>query len=190
MKLAEVELLKVLPPWIRDDAAVFAICMGLDPSMRELAAEAALLTVWDKIDILPEERIDELAFDMNMPWYEDTAPIATKRELLKNAGLIRSKLGTGFAVDLVITAYFGSGKSEDWFEYGGEPGYFRITTDNPAVADQDLTKFLRLLYRVKRNSAHLDKIIVNIYRKFYTKFPITSAHVTHTRVFLPQQSSA
>ena len=71
------------------------------------------------------------------------------------------RLGTKWAIENVIKAYFGdeSGISE-WFEYGGEPGRFRvhINISGQAVSEADLVEFRRLVSLVKRKSAHLDDI--------------------------------
>ena len=42
-------------------------------------------------------------------------------------------MGTRRAVERVVTAYFGSGQVQHWYEYGGRPHFFKILTNNPQV---------------------------------------------------------
>ncbi len=38
--------------------------------------------------------------------------------------------GTPYAVEQVIQTYFGDGEVSEWFEYGGQPGMFKVVTTN------------------------------------------------------------
>ena len=85
-----------------------------------------------------------------------------KRGLVKNSDRVYQHLGTKWAVENVINTYFGEGHVEEWFDYGGEPGRFRVLTPNPSVNNEKLAEFLNILAKVKRASAKLDEIVITL----------------------------
>lgn len=162
MKLNDLEFIRLLPQFMRDDAAVKGLAAGMDAIIPDLAASITKLTTWDHIDELSEADLDELAWELNIPWYDIGASLAIKREVIKSSDQIHKKLGTKWAVENVIRTYFGSGYMAEWWEYDGEPGHFQINSSNPSLNNERLNEFLRLLDKVKRASAKLDSIVISL----------------------------
>lgn len=162
MKLSDLELVKLLPQFMRDDAAVKGLAAGVEEVVKGLSASVAALSTWDHIDSLPESELDELAWELNIQWYDTGANIDVKRDLIKNSDKVFQRLGTKWAVENIIKSYFGEGHIEEWFEYSGEPGHFRVISTNPALNNERLAEFLNLLNKVKRASAKLDGIFITI----------------------------
>lgn len=115
---------------------------------------------WNQIDQLDEQTLDEMAWELNIQWYDSTAPIEAKRAVIRNSDLVYSKLGTSYAVQQIVTDYFGSGEVREWDEYGGRPFHFKILSDNPELVNNNLELFLKLLGVVKRRSSWLDAILI------------------------------
>lgn len=162
MEITEVEMKKLLPAWMRDDEANIGLSLGCDEIAKDFYGESRLLSKWNKIDELPEEILDELAYDLNIPWYVSTADIAAKRKIIKNSILVHSHLGTVDAVNMVIQDYFESGEVEEWFEYDGKPYFFRISSHNAALVMENYKLFIQLMNIVKRESAWLDHIAIKM----------------------------
>lgn len=162
MKLNELEFLKLLPQFMRNDDAVKGLAAGLDAIVPQLSESIKILSTWDQIDNLTEAELDDLAWELNILWYDTSADISAKRELIRNSDMVYKHLGTKWAVENVITTYFGEGYIEEWFEYGGEPGRFRVYSTNPSLSQERLTEFLNLLNKVKRASAKLDGIFITL----------------------------
>ena len=162
MTLSELEFIRLLPQFMRDDAAVKGLSFGLDIVIPQLAESVKHLTTWDHIDSLSEDELDELAWELNILWYETDADIAVKREVIKNSDKVYQHLGTKWAVENVVNSYFGNGHIKEWFEYGGEPGRFRVHSSNTSITGETLTSFLNLLYKVKRASAKLEAIYIDL----------------------------
>lgn len=162
MKLSTLEFIKLLPEFMRDDEAVKGLAAGLDAIIPGLDAAFRRLSTWDHIDELSEAELDELAWELNVPWYNKSANIATKRELIKNSDKVHKTLGTKAAVEMVIKDYFGDGKVVEWFEYGGDPGFFQVHSKNPSLNNERMGEFVALLEQVKRASAKLDIIVINL----------------------------
>lgn len=162
MKLSTLEFVRLLPRFMREDLAVQGLSMGIDQIVPDLDSSIKLLTTWDHIDELSEAELDDLAWELNILWYDKSAPIDTKRELVKDSDKVYKHLGTKWAVENVISAYFGEGYVQEWFEYNGDPGYFRIYSTNPSLTDEALTEFMNILNKVKRHSSKLEGIYITL----------------------------
>ena len=162
MKLSDMEFIKLLPAFMRNDGAIIGLSLATDEIVKILSNSAKKLTTWDKIDELSEAEIDLLADELNILWYNKTASINVKRELVKNSDKVYQKLGTKWAVENVINTYFGSGYISEWFEYAGEPGHFKVFSTNQQITNERMLQFLDILWKVKRGSAHLDGIFITL----------------------------
>lgn len=162
MKLSNLEFIKLLPQFMQDDAAVRGLAAGIDSIVPQLAADMEKLSTWDCIDTLSEAELDDLAWELNILWYDTGAPIDVKRNIVKDSDKVYKKLGTKWAVENVINTYFGDGYIEEWFQYGGDPGRFRVYSGNPTLNESKFTEFLNLLNKVKRASSQLDGVFITL----------------------------
>ena len=162
MKLTDVEFIKLLPQFMRSDKAVQGLAAGIDSIIPALAAQVEQLSTWDHIDTLSEKELDDLAWELNILWYDKGAAIDVKRNIVRDSDAVYKKLGTKWAVENVITTYFGEGYIEEWFQYGGDPGHFRVYSTNPSLNESKFTEFLNLLSKVKRASTKLDGVFISL----------------------------
>lgn len=162
MRLGDLVFIRLLPYWMRGDLANQGLAHGIEAVNKPLVDAMALLPMWDRLATLPEADLDEIAWELNLFWYDKMAPVETKRALVKDGLKVWGKLGTVWAVENVISAYFGEGYVKEWFDYGGQPGRFRVYSSNPDVTNERLNEFLRILNMVKRASAHLDGIYITL----------------------------
>lgn len=175
MKLNNLEFIRLLPQFMRDDPAVQGLAAALDKVIPRLADAASKLSTWDRIDDLSEAELDELAWELNILWYDTGASIEVKRDLVKNSDRVYQHLGTKWAVENVANSYFGDCTIMEWFEYGGEPGRFRVYTSNPSVVNEKLEDFLNVLNKVKRASSKLDGIFIML----TAEAPVSSGVALH-----------
>lgn len=162
MKLNDLEFIRLLPQFMRDDDAVKGLAAGIDAIVPDLAASISKLTTWDYIDELSAAELDDLAWELNIPWYDASASLSIKREVIKSSDQVYRRLGTKWAVEKIIKTYFGDGYVTEWFEYGGEPGHFQVNSSNPSINNDRLVEFINLLEKVKRASAKLDSIVISL----------------------------
>lgn len=180
MKLSDVDIMALLPAFMRSDNAVQGLANGVNALVRALAARIMLLRTWDQIDHMSEAELDELAWELDATWYSKDASIEAKREILKKSDLIHAKLGTKWAVEQVISAYFGDGIVQEWFEYGGEPYRFKVIISNASVTKEQAGLFLKALNAVKNMRSHLEQIVISL----SGEMPLYYAGVVHTGDFL------
>ena len=73
-----------------------------------------------------EEVLDALAVNWKIDWYDTGYDIEQKRRIVKTALNIRRTMGTAGAARTQADAIYPGTKLEEWFEYGGTHGKFRL----------------------------------------------------------------
>lgn len=181
MTTQNVDIAKLLPAFMRDDAAVKGLSVPLSDMVHEISATLDLLSTWDHLYNLPESELDELAWEINLLWYNKAASMDIKRSIVRNGFLTHSKLGTKWAVENVIATYFGVGIIREWWEYAGNPGHFKVLSTNPTITNERLDEFLLLLEKTKRMTAKLDGVFITLTNRLYLFFGFAYHDVTHER---------
>lgn len=178
--LKTVDLLELQTGYMKQDPTTQALCAALTPQLQQIANEVKLCLIYSRIDELAEPVLDELAWQMKIDWYDATTDVEVKRQLIKTAPAIKRCLGTPYAVEEVVKIYFGDGELQEWFDYGGVPGKFKVLTNNSAVTGELAQQFIRVLDAVKRKSSHLEEIIIALSGDMNLYY----AGVVHTGDFL------
>lgn len=97
--LDALALADLLPSSISADGKVAAAAQAIDPELRAVTAAAGTLPILSRIDELPEELIDLLAWQWHVDLYETTLTLREKRETVKRLLLMHRYKGTRRAVD-------------------------------------------------------------------------------------------
>lgn len=113
-------------------------------------------------DKMPEWRLDELAGDENIFWYDYHADIAVKREMVKNARKVYALLGTKVGSQRAIQDFAADARIEEWFEYAGIPSHFRIYSRLGEAAEYALA-MAKSVNDVKRLTSVLDGIFIDLH---------------------------
>lgn len=158
MRLENTDFIELLPAFMKNDEACIGLSEGVNKVSSRLAQRVKLLSTWNQIDKMSSAELDLLAEELHISWYDKTAAIEVKRNIIKQSDIVHAKLGTNWAAMRVITEYFGESKIIDWYEYGGEPGHFKIQTLNQSILNTKANAFMQILEKVKRKSAHLDTL--------------------------------
>ena len=158
MDLSNVNFIELLPAFMREDEANIGLSEGINKTTAQLYKRIKLLSTWDQIDNMEREELDLLAEELNISWYDKNATLDVKRSIIKTSDLVHAKLGTDWAVLMVLETYFGESEIVNWYDYGGEPGHFKIQTVNQSILNKKAAAFMKILQAVKRQSAYLDTI--------------------------------
>jgi P2-related tail formation protein len=159
-------------PWETILAQVFAQEM----QRYLLAIETHLILSW--IDRLPEEMLDILAMDMLLWQYRETDVMEQKREAVKSAWMFWSKAGTVFASRKIAEIFFGNAELEEWFNYGGEPNFFRVIVPDQSPTWDRILKFLEISEYFKRLSQELEGVRI-VFRNEVGPVYIGNARIEH-----------
>lgn len=120
--------------------------------------------IYTAIDTAAEPVLDALAVNWKIDWYDTGYSIEQKRRIVKTALTIRRTMGTVGAVKSQADAIYPGTTLEEWFDWGGEPGLFRlnvdVTTTGPGntIDIHGQAEIERRLTTAKRYSAHLESM--------------------------------
>jgi len=112
-------------------------------------------------DKMPSWRLDELARDENIFWYDFDAVLSAKCEMVKNARKTYAALGTKAGTEQAAKNHASDARIEEWFDYGGEAAHFRIYSEMPEAAES-AGAMVRSVNGVKRLSAVLDGVFIDL----------------------------
>lgn len=184
MDLANMDFVRLLPAFMQTDAANISLAGSVNTIVEELYSKIVLFSTWDKIDYLKSDELDMLAEELHISWYDKTAAIDVRRNIIKESDLVHAKLGTNWAAKQVISKYFGEGEIVDWYTYGGEPGHFKVQTLNQSILKEKYEQFISILDKVKRKSTQIDSIelILDGLLEVRTHLAFTSSELITTYV--------
>lgn len=156
MKVSELDFLRLLPAFMRDDEAAIALSKAMNKLISEPGSRIPSIRTWDEIDNMSEAELDELAWELDVDWYDSTGmSLEEKRETLKLAQQIKRKRGTKWAVERLISAYFGEGYVMEWYEMYGTPYTFVALTTNTHTDAHNFEKFVEAVKAAKNARSHL-----------------------------------
>lgn len=158
ISLYDSSLESVLPNFLKQNNEVKAFCYALDRQVKKLLTRAAVLTIWYDLQNVDESLLDYLAIELRTQYYATDLEITMKRQLIANTLIWYQKAGTIAAIDELISIVFGSGKTQEWYTYNGNPHHFKVQTSNPIVTEEDLQKFNEIIRNIKRRTATLDTV--------------------------------
>lgn len=183
MKLQNLKLSEFLPQYMQSDETAKAFEYAVQKQILKVIGEIANLKIYISIDTQPESVLDELGWQFNIPEYASSLPIDAKRNLIKTAIATHRRRGTVAAVRQVVTDIFGDARLEEWFEYGGEPYYFKVYASEVTTVEQAL--LFRSIASSQNVRSVLEAIIINLTFKNTLYLGITVQVADTVNVFTP-----
>jgi len=151
-------MLRVLPDVLANDETMRAFCKVLADEFVRITEETIHTIIYNRLDDLPEEMLDILAYDFKVDWWDGDYTLAEKQRTLKDSWRVHRMMGTKAAVETAISAIYPDTKVLEWFEYDGEPYHFKLEID-ASYEGTDTERHKRILDRVnfyKNLRSHLD----------------------------------
>ena len=153
-------LLRSLPPALANDDQMYALAESMAELLTVQLPDVEQSVIYTRIDELPSELLDILAYDFRVDWWDANYSVAEKRRTLKESWNVHRHLGTPAAVETAISAVYPNAVVSEWFEYGGQPYHFKICID-ATYEDVDPIRHQRVLDRVnyyKNARSHMDEV--------------------------------
>ncbi|TKI50664.1 phage tail protein I [Lysinibacillus tabacifolii] len=156
------DILKLLPYSLRQDPVLEAIAEAAEIQLKQTYQEAEVVSNLVNIDEMPGELLDLLAFEKHVDFYQANLPIDQKRNLVKSSISLHRKKGTPAAIQQVFNKLALDSKLKEWFQYGGEPYYFKIEVNikDKSVSQKTLNSLIMMINEYKNIRSHLEKIEV------------------------------
>jgi phage tail P2-like protein len=173
--LQDAKITDLLPRIVAEQVWVKALAEALSIVHQITMDYAKNSQIYTAIDTAPETVLDALAVNWKIDWYDTDYPIDKKRRMVKTALDVRRLMGTTYAARMQADAIYPGTKLEEWFDYNGEPGCFRLFVDitgtseeDPAVV-YDMAEMEHRLTAAKRWSTQLDNLSYVVLHKIVLK---------------------
>lgn len=123
-------------------------------------------SIYTRIGELDEGILDILAQDFNISWYDYDYQLGTKRRVIAAAFSVHRRLGTAGAMIKALSAIWPNSSIQEWFEYGGDPFYFRALIEASEHDSEQINADTILntinLYKNERSWLESDAIIIRV----------------------------
>ncbi len=158
--ITKENLLFAFPVGLRENPSIAALGDVTAEALAKRPAEIGLLSLYARIDELPEDLLDILAYDFKVDWWDRNYSIEEKRRTLKGSWYVHKHMGTKAAVETAISAIYPHTRVLEWFEYGGEPYHFRldINITNDSIDSDKQRRVLERLNFYKNLRSHNDGV--------------------------------
>ena len=171
IKLTEAEPIHSVPPIIAAQNWAKALSYAVAQMWRRLFVLADATRTYSEVDKIDRHDVlDAMAVDLLINMYDSSDPIERKRELIKYALQYWATAGTVQATEEILNKTMGEGRVTEWYEYGGNPGCFKVLITNNEITLDEINRFLRVVENVKRLSAWLDAIVINLVNDPMTEY--------------------
>lgn len=194
LELKDNTLQRILPSSISGDATVKDIVQAISGRLAQLGEQAELVLILPRLKKLPEEIVDELAWQYHVDFYDVAANITKKRELVRKAIARHRYKGTPAAVEEVCSAAFDSAEVLEWYDYGGEPYHFRVRMVQESIPDEAvMAEMVKAVNSAKNVRSWLDGLTfyyqpkgtvyvagaVCQHKKYFSRYKEVSGYVVH-----------
>lgn len=160
LELKDNAMQRILPSSISGDATVKEIVQAISGRLAQLGEQAELVLILPRLKKLPEEIVDELAWQYHVDFYDVAADITKKRELVRKAIARHRYKGTPAAVEEVCSAAFDTAEVVEWYEYGGEPYHFRVRMVQESIPDETaMAEMVKAVNSAKNTRSWLDSLV-------------------------------
>ncbi len=153
-----IDRTRTLPQILVKDPSTQGAATAIGQQMSKVASLIRINKIYPRIDELDEATLDILAHDLHVDWYDYTYDLEVKRAVIKNSVRIHMKLGTKYAVETATSDVYSGSTVEEWFEYGGDPYFFRMNidiTNGGITVAQQISLYEKIMF-YKNCRSHLD----------------------------------
>lgn len=186
-KLKDFDLKPILPSSISGDKGVKETADAVSEALNAVTDLIPMELVYSRMDSLPEEILDVLAWQFHVDDYDDTANIETKRRQIRTAIAIHRYKGTVFAVRQVVDSLAGGSKLKEWYEYGGKAYHFHVEGMPDEVRSGAAVDTLtRAINNAKNVRSWLDELIWHRELRMVKRFTMATGVYKEITITLPK----
>ena len=123
--MMDFDIKGLVPRFIWNDRNGHALCKAMEAGLNDFLDVCRLgLDTWGNVENMPEWRLDEMAWEYNIP-YDYTAETSVKRSWIAGVFQLSRMYGTSEGIRQYMGGYFDETTLEENWEYGGDPFHFR-----------------------------------------------------------------
>ena len=114
--IQDLSLLDIAPPSINHDETVKNLIHAIDPELLSVSNDVAEVFIISRIDTLPEQVLDLLAWQWHVDFYELANNIDAKREMVKGSIEWHRHKGTSYAIIKALEMLGVEAKFTAWYD--------------------------------------------------------------------------
>lgn len=157
--IKDVLLTDILPDIFLDAAKTKAFALAERSVRREIYEYALRTMIYHNLSQLDDKVLNQLAVEMKTQYYSSSLDHDTRVRLIANTIRWHVLAGTRTAVEELVGSVFQTDGVKEWFEYGGEPFFFKINSELDFSLEL-LSKFRDMTKRVKNTAITLEEIML------------------------------
>lgn len=168
----------LLPNNLLEDPDIKVATKAMDLSFAEINDLSAQLLIWTNLGKQSDEVLNYLLLQSRIAGDEGKYLAETRKEkinLIRNSSYIHMIKGTPYSIEYVLQLLNMNGKISEWFEYSGDPGYFKIDIQvtTRGLTEKNTQMLERLVNAYKRKSAWIE--VINFHLTSNVKEHLASA---------------
>ena len=114
-------ILRTLPDVLKNDESMAALAAAIAQVLSVRPSEIRNLMIYPRIEELPEDLLDILAYDFKVDWWDGDYTLPEKRKTLKGSWQVHRMLGTKAAVETAISLHHPAIASGIAFNFSASP---------------------------------------------------------------------
>ena len=158
----QLPILQQILPQSLQDKKILALSDALDIELNKLFTQAELVLHLPRLDQLPDNVLDQLAFQYHVDFYQTDFAPDLKRKMIRQSFFLHKIKGTPKAVEKFLSALMKNPTVEENWQYDGKPYFFKITTGGLFLDIDNEDDFLRLINHAKNLRSWLEAITFDL----------------------------
>ena len=158
MRIDTPKLSEILPQSLKSDEKIFAAAEYLDDELRKLSGAIKQVLHLPRLDELPSDVLDHLAWQYHVDNYSADFSEEIKRKMIRESIYLHRIKGTPEAVRLALKAFSDNPEISEWFEYEGKEYFFKVILHDLKDVGDDGETLLRAIYDSKNVRSWLEEI--------------------------------
>lgn len=151
----------LLPAPLAVDVSARAL-EALSGRLSSAPVDAVFLYDFDRVAVSAHTHLAEQFHILGPEGWESAASVEQRRALLKSACALHRRKGTKWSIVRALGILGLDADIEEWFEYGGEPHYFRVIIDGTDSGAPDLARAIRTAIEWKNARSHLEVVRIRL----------------------------
>ena len=158
MEIDTPKLSEILPQSLKSDEKILAAAEYLDEELRKLSGAIKQVLHLPRLDELPSDVLDHLAWQYHVDNYSADFSEEIKRKMIRESIYLHRIKGTPEAVRLALKAFSDNPEISEWFEYDGKEYFFKVILHDLKDVGDDGETLLRAIYDSKNVRSWLEEI--------------------------------
>lgn len=159
------QTIEILPSSLRNDPQVISACEAIDSQLVELYRDVSPIAFWPNIDKQVSPLLDVMMWEYHVDINEmmvagGALSEEKKRQLIDESIFWHQKKGTKWIIERALAILFEKIEVIEWYEYGGNPYFFKVVASSALNDWQTYGRVLRIIYTLKNVRSWLEEFII------------------------------